>query len=130
MWLPCHGGEAGVEDYGSTESAIVVAADSGEWLAHPGTVGRPVPGIDIKILDDEGNEQPPGTPGMIYASVADRFEYHKDPAKTAASRRGGYYTPGDIGYVDADGYLYLCDRRSDLIISGGVNICPARRRAS
>ncbi len=118
-----------VEYYGSTESAIVVAADSGEWLAHPGTVGRPVPGIDIKILDDEGDEQPPGTPGMIYASVADRFEYHKDPAKTAASRRGGYYTPGDVGYVDADGYLYLCDRRSDLIISGGVNIYPAEIEA-
>src|SRR5260370_9737355 len=66
---------------------------------------------------------------MIYASVADRFEYHKDPAKTAASRRGGYYTPGDIGYVDADGYLYLCDRRSDLIISGGVNIYPAEIEA-
>src|SRR5260370_12093177 len=66
---------------------------------------------------------------MIYASVADRFEYHKDPAKTAASRRGGYYTPGDVGYVDADGYLYLCDRRSDLIISGGVNIYPAEIEA-
>ncbi len=114
-----------VEYYGSTESAIVVAADSGEWLAHRGTVGHPVLGVDIKILDDEGNELPPGTPGMIYASVADGFEYHKDPAKTAASRRGGYYTPGDIGYLDADGYLFLCDRRSDMIISGGVNIYPA-----
>jgi long-chain acyl-CoA synthetase len=118
-----------VEYYGSTESAIVVAANSHEWLAHPGTVGRPVLGIDVKILDDEGSELPPGTPGMIYASVADGFEYHKDPAKTAASRRGLYYTPGDIGYTDGDGYLYLCDRRSDLIISGGVNIYPAEVEA-
>ncbi len=118
-----------VEYYGSTESAIVVAADSREWLAHPGTVGHPVLGIDIKILDDEGNELPAGTPGMIYASVADGFEYHKDPAKTAASKRGGFYTPGDIGYLDDDGYLYLCDRRSDLIISGGVNIYPAEVEA-
>ncbi|MGE5289505.1 MAG: AMP-binding protein [Micromonosporaceae bacterium] len=119
-----------VEYYGSTESAIVVVADSHEWLAHPGTVGRPVLGIDIKILDDQGEEQPPGTPGMIYASVADGFQYHKDPSKTAASRRGAYYTPGDIGYLDSDGYLYLCDRRSDLIISGGVNIYPAEVEAA
>ncbi len=118
-----------VEYYGSTESAILVAADSHEWLAHPGTVGRPVLGIDVKILDDEGNDMPPGTPGMIYASVASAFEYHKDAVKTEASRRGGYYTPGDIGYLDADGYLYLCDRRSDLIISGGVNIYPAEVEA-
>jgi long-chain acyl-CoA synthetase len=118
-----------VEYYGSTESAIVVAANSHEWLAHPGTVGHPVLGIDVKILDDQGNEVPPGTQGMIYASVADGFEYHKDPAKTAASRRGGYYTPGDIGYMDSDGYLYLCDRRSDMIISGGVNIYPAEVEA-
>ncbi len=118
-----------VEYYGSTESAIVVAADSAQWLAHPGTVGRPVLGIDIKIFDDEGKELPPGVPGMIYASVADGFEYHGDPAKTAASRRGRYYTPGDIGYLDEDGYLYLCDRRSDMIISGGVNIYPAEVEA-
>ena len=119
-----------VEYYGSTESAIVVVADSHEWLAHPGTVGHPVLGIDIKILDDQGAEQPAGTPGMIYASVADGFQYHKDPSKTEASRRGAYYTPGDIGYVDSDGYLYLCDRRSDLIISGGVNIYPAEVEAA
>ncbi len=118
-----------VEYYGSTESAIVVVADSAQWLAHPGTVGRPVLGIDIKILDDGGNELPPGAQGLIYASVADRFEYHQDPTKTAASRRGGYYTPGDIGYLDSDGYLYLCDRRSDVIISGGVNIYPAEVEA-
>lgn len=119
-----------VEYYGSTESAIVVAADSHQWLAHPGTVGRPVLGIDIKILDEAGHELPAGSPGLIYASVADKFEYHKDPAKTAASKRGGYYTPGDIGYLDADGYLFLCDRRSDLIISGGVNIYPAEVEAA
>jgi long-chain acyl-CoA synthetase len=119
-----------VEYYGSTESAIVVVADSHEWLAHPGTVGHPVLGIDIKILDEAGDELPTGTPGLIYASVADGFAYHKDPAKTSASRRGGYYTPGDIGYLDEDGYLYLCDRRSDLIISGGVNIYPAEVEAA
>ena len=118
-----------VEYYGSTESAIVVVADSGEWLAHPGTVGRPVLGIDVKILDDQGSELPPGTPGMIYANVADRFKYHNDPAKTAASRRDSYYAPGDIGYLDEDGYLFLCDRRSDVIISGGVNIYPAEIEA-
>jgi long-chain acyl-CoA synthetase len=117
------------EYYGSTESAIVVAVNSTDWLAHPGTVGRPVLGIDIKILDDDGNELPPGEPGLIYASVADGFEYHRDPAKTRSARRGAYFTPGDIGYLDEDGYLFLCDRRTDLIISGGVNIYPAEIEA-
>jgi long-chain acyl-CoA synthetase len=118
------------EYYGSTESAIVVAVNSRDWLAHPGTVGHPVLGIDIKIFDDEGNELPPGEPGLIYASVADGFEYHRDPAKTERARRGAYFTPGDIGYLDEDGYLYLCDRRTDLIISGGVNIYPAEIEAA
>ncbi|WP_433468850.1 AMP-binding protein [Spirillospora sp. CA-128828] len=113
------------EYYGSTESGPVVVAAPHEWLAHPGTVGRPVDGVQIKILDPEGAELPPGETGLIYASGQPGFEYHDDPEKTAAAMRGDFYTPGDLGHLDADGWLYMSDRRTDLIISGGVNIYPA-----
>ncbi|NKZ07635.1 AMP-binding protein [Actinomadura latina] len=113
------------EYYGSTESGPVVVAAPHEWLAHPGTVGRAVDGVQIKILDPEGAELPPGETGLIYASGQPGFEYHDDPDKTAASMRGDYYTPGDLGHLDADGWLFMSDRRTDLIISGGVNIYPA-----
>lgn len=117
------------EYYGSTESGPVVVATPHEWLAHPGTVGRAVEGVQIKILDPEGAELPPGETGLIYASGQPGFEYHDDPDKTAASMHGDFYTPGDLGHLDADGWLYMSDRRTDLIISGGVNIYPAEIEA-
>jgi long-chain acyl-CoA synthetase len=113
------------EYYGSTESGPVVVATPHEWLAHPGTVGRPVDGVQIRILDPEGAELPQGETGLIYATGQPGFEYHGDPAKTASSMQGDYYTPGDLGHVDEDGWLYMSDRRTDLVISGGVNIYPA-----
>ncbi|TYB44858.1 AMP-binding protein [Actinomadura chibensis] len=113
------------EYYGSTESGPVTIASPEEWLAHPGTVGSPVEGVQIKILDPEGAELPAGETGLIYASGHPGFEYHGDPAKTASAMRGDFYTAGDLGRVDADGRLYMSDRRTDLIISGGVNIYPA-----
>ncbi|MET8161142.1 AMP-binding protein [Sphaerisporangium sp. NPDC005289] len=119
------------EYYGSTESAIAFAVKPREWLAHPGTVGRPAPSFEVRVLDEHGDELPPGEPGMIYLSSSlGAFQYRKDPARTAASRRGEWYAPGDIGYLDQDGYLFLCDRRTDLIISGGVNIYPAEVEAA
>ncbi|MFD0854272.1 AMP-binding protein, partial [Actinomadura adrarensis] len=118
------------EYYGSTESGPVVVARPHDWLAHPGTVGNPVEGVEIKIFDEEGKELPPGEPGLIYARGQAGFEYHGDPEKTAASMHGDFYTPGDIGYLDADGWLYMSDRRTDLIISGGVNIYPAEIEAA
>jgi long-chain acyl-CoA synthetase len=119
------------EYYGSTESTIAFAVKPHEWLARPGTVGRPAPTFEARILDEEGNELPPGEPGLIYVkSSLGRFEYRKDPEKTAASMRGEWYTPGDIGYLDEEGYLFLCDRRTDLIVSGGVNIYPAEIEAA
>ncbi|MGA5762805.1 AMP-binding protein [Nonomuraea bangladeshensis] len=119
------------EYYGSTESTIAFAVKPHDWLARPGTVGRPAPTFEAKILDEDGEELPPGEPGMIYVkSTMGRFEYRKDPAKTAASMRGEWYTPGDIGYLDEDGFLFLCDRRTDLIVSGGVNIYPAEIEAA
>jgi long-chain acyl-CoA synthetase len=118
------------EYYGSTESAIAFYVKPHDWLARPGTVGRPAPGYEAKIFDEAGMELPPRSPGMIYIkSSLGGFEYRKDPAKTLSSMRGEWYAPGDIGFFDEDGYLFLCDRRTDLIISGGVNIYPAEIEA-
>jgi long-chain acyl-CoA synthetase len=119
------------EYYGSTESTIAFSVKPHDWLARPGTVGKPAPTFEAKILDEAGNELPPREPGLIYVkSSLGTFEYRKDPEKTAASMRGEWYTPGDIGYLDEDGFLFLCDRRTDLIISGGVNIYPAEIEAA
>ncbi|MFI9387027.1 AMP-binding protein [Kutzneria sp. NPDC052558] len=111
------------EYLGSTEG-VVCHIGPVEWLEHPGSVGKPAL---VKILDDQGDPTPPGEPGRIYfPAAAAPFEYHNDPAKTAAAiRSDGFATVGDIGRLDADGYLYVLDRRDDLIISGGVNIYPA-----
>jgi len=115
------------EYLGSTEGSVSRVSPQ-EWLARPGTVGRPLPGLTVQILGLDGTEAPAGEPGTIYFGYPGRppsFEYHHDPEKTAASRHGDLVTAGDYGYFDADGYLFLLDRRTDLIISGGVNIYPA-----
>lgn len=112
------------EYYSSTEAAGVTMIDSHEWLAHRGSVGRAAFGR-IHILDEAGNELPPGQEGMVYFSGGGDFEYHNDPVKTAEAKDGqGRCTVGDIGYLDEEGYLYLTDRKSHMIISGGVNIYP------
>ena len=114
------------EYLGATEGVVSIV-DTEQWLAKPGTVGRPVPGLTVRIID-EGAETPTGRPGTIYfgtEGTPPRFEYHNAPGKTAASRHGDLVTVGDYGYLDEDGYLFLLDRRTDLIISGGVNIYPA-----
>jgi long-chain acyl-CoA synthetase len=116
-----------IEYYGATEANGFTFCDSHEWMAHPGTVGKPVLG-ELVILDDDGNSCPVGTPGTVWFRGATSFEYYNDPAKTAESRKeedaGVMSTVGDVGYVDEDGYLYLTDRKSYMIISGGVNIYP------
>jgi long-chain acyl-CoA synthetase len=113
------------EYYAATEGGG--AAISGEeWLRKPGSVGRPWPGSTIKILGDGGDELPPGEVGTVYMKMGDsKFEYHKDKAKTEKARMGDLFTLGDIGHLDEDGYLFLHDRKNDMIISGGVNIYPA-----
>ncbi len=99
---------------------------SEEWLRRPGTVGRPSPGVVIEIVDDDGNVCGPNEEGLVYLSqTLWEFDYHNDPDKTSANRRGEMFTVGDIGYLDDDGYLFLCDRQADVIVSGGVNIYPA-----
>jgi long-chain acyl-CoA synthetase len=112
------------EYYGGSESVGMTVIDSAQWLRKPGSVGRVLVG-EIHIKDGEGNELPPGRQGQIYFSGVPRFEYHNDPAKTAAAYDAqGRATYGDIGHVDEDGYLFLSGRRTDLILSGGVNIYP------
>jgi len=115
------------EFYGGTEGGGVQIS-SQEWLTKPGSVGRPRPGLEVAILDDAGSALPPKSEGRVCFKLdATPFEYKGDPEKTRESRHGdGYFSLGDIGYVDEDGYLFLCDRRSDVIISGGVNLYPAK----
>jgi long-chain acyl-CoA synthetase len=119
------------EYYGSTETAIVVACDSAQWLAHPGTVGTPIPEADVRVLGDDGASLPPRGIGEIVArtrAIAD-FTYHGDDQKRRDSEKAGLIATGDVGYFDEDGFLYLCDRAKDMIISGGVNIYPAEIEA-
>ena len=114
------------EYYAGTEGNGFVYCNSDMWLAHPGTVGTPIVG-KVHICDDEGNEVPQGESGTIFFEGGGVFEYHNDPEKTKNSRdsRGrGWSTLGDVGYLDADNFLYLTDRKAFMIISGGVNIYP------
>ena len=114
------------EYYAGTEGNGSTAIDSHEWLAHKGSVGRPRVGA-VHICDPDGAELPPGEQGTIWfeGPTALSFEYHNDPDKTASSRHPkGWSTLGDIGYLDEDGWLYLTDRKANMIISGGVNIYP------
>jgi long-chain acyl-CoA synthetase len=122
-----------VEYYSFTEGGGMTAIDTPQWLAHPGSVGRPVYG-QVHIVAEsgpgpdgrqDGPELGPGRTGAVYFSGGTRFSYHNDPAKTAASyHRNGWSSVGDIGHLDAEGYLYLTDRKAFTIISGGVNIYP------
>jgi long-chain acyl-CoA synthetase len=112
------------EYYSATEGVGMTFIDSAEWLAHPGSVGRPVVG-EAHILDELGVECATGETGTVWFRGGYEFDYHNDPEKTAAAHRaGGLATVGDIGYVDAAGYVYLTDRSVNLVISGGANIYP------
>jgi long-chain acyl-CoA synthetase len=113
------------EYYGATEANGFTFCDSAQWLAHPGTVGRTILG-ELLILDDAGRPCPTGVDGTIWFRGATAFQYFQEPAKTAESRTpdGLGSTVGDVGHVDEEGYLYLTDRKSYMIISGGVNIYP------
>ncbi len=123
-WGPCV-----YEYYAATEGGGTIVTPQ-DWLARPGTVGTPWPVSEVMIADDDGSECPPGQPGTVYMKMAlYDFAYKDDPDKTAASRLRGFFTVGDVGYLDEDGYLFLCDRKSDMIISGGANIYPAEVEA-
>ncbi|MBA9005760.1 AMP-binding protein [Thermomonospora cellulosilytica] len=116
------------EYYGSTEASVNTIIGSQEWLARPGSVGRPLPTTEIHVLREDGTPAAPGEPGQLWFryTSGDDIAYWGDEAKTASVHRpGGLFTTGDIGYFDDDGYLFLADRAIDMIISGGVNIYPA-----
>jgi long-chain acyl-CoA synthetase len=120
------------EYYGGSETGPIVWCTSAEWLAHPGTVGAPTDGADVRIVDVDGGQAPLGDVGVIYVKPADYwpgFTYLGDDAKRRDMELDGYVTVGDMGRVDEDGYLYLTDRASDMVISGGVNIYPAETEA-
>ncbi len=119
------------EYYGGTETGPVTFVTSEEWLAHPGTVGRPLGSARVKILGEDGSELGPGESGEIFAwlDLFPDFTYEGDDDKRRAVEHEGLISVGDVGYLDAEGYLYLNDRRSDMVISGGVNIYPAEIEA-
>jgi long-chain acyl-CoA synthetase len=119
------------EFYGATESGALTIVSSEEWLKKPGTVGRAATGVTLSIQDDNGCEVPQGEVGEIYSHISyyPEFTYHNQPGRRAEIERGGLITVGDMGYLDADGYLFLCDRKRDMVISGGVNIYPAEIEA-
>jgi len=126
-----------VEYWGATESGVVTLADAGQWRAHPETVGRVLPSFEVFAVDDDGRRLPPGGTGLLYArhrSTPRFFAYHDAPEKTAASFLDDHtFTIGDIGRVERDAagddWVYLADRQSHMIISGGVNIYPAEVEA-
>jgi long-chain acyl-CoA synthetase len=113
------------EYYAASEGGGTLATPQ-DFEKKPGSVGKPWPISQIAVTDDEFNPLPPGEPGTVWIQMGGQtFKYHRDEEKTQRSWRDGFFTVGDAGYLDEDGYLFLCDRKSDLIISGGVNIYPA-----
>jgi len=113
------------ELYGASEGGATRITPA-EWRAHPGSVGTPWPGTEILIVGDDGELCPVGEDGIVYIRPPGglRFEYHNDAEKTAGAWRDDAFTVGDIGHLDADGYLYITDRVSDMVLWGGVNVYP------
>jgi long-chain acyl-CoA synthetase len=120
------------EYYGSTESGALTFATSDDALKKPGTVGRILDGVELRFLGDDGASLPQGAIGEIYSRTlgSPDFTYHNKPEKRAEIERDGFITSGDVGYIDADGYVFICDRKRDMVISGGVNIYPAEIEAA
>jgi len=119
------------EYYGGTETGAVVFCDSEEYLAHPGTVGKAIDDAKVMVIDEDGKELTHGATGEIVCrtSTIPDFTYHGDDEKRRNSEKAGLIALGDVGYLDEDGFLYLCDRAKDMVISGGVNIYPAEIEA-
>jgi acyl-CoA synthetase (AMP-forming)/AMP-acid ligase II len=123
-------GEVLWEFYGATETGVNIVLRPEDQLRKPGSCGRAVEGNDVALLDDDGREVPDGEPGTLWVRNSVLAEYHNRPDANSSSRRpDGFFTVGDIAYRDAEGFYYICDRKIDMIISGGVNIYPAEIEA-
>jgi fatty-acyl-CoA synthase/long-chain acyl-CoA synthetase len=120
------------EVYGSTELGVDTLLAPADQLRKPGSCGLPAPGVELKLFDDDGNEvTEPMVPGELFIRSAGVFStYHKAEDKYEEDRRGDYHTVGDVAYRDEEGYFYICDRKKDMIISGGMNIYPAEIEAA
>ncbi|MGY4802905.1 AMP-binding protein [Teichococcus aerofrigidensis] len=121
------------ETYGSTEMSLITSCSAADWLRFPGTVGRALPGTSIRILDEEGRILPPGETGEIFVDSGPNalpFTYHNMPEERARVERDGHVTNGDVGHLNAEGFLFVTDRKRDMVISGGVNIYPAEIEAA
>jgi long-chain acyl-CoA synthetase len=118
------------EFYGATEGGAT-RISSADWRTHPGSVGTPWPGVEVLIVDDNGDRVGPGVSGRVFIRPpgGQRFRYHNDQAKTEGAWLGDAFTVGDVGHLDADGFLYITDRASDMVLRGGVNIYPAEIEA-
>ena len=115
-----------IDEYYAASEGGGTIVNTEDWLKKPGTVGKPWPISEIAIFDDDGNRLAANQIGTVYMAMqSGDFEYHKDKEKTQKNRIGKFFTVGDVGYLDDDGYLFLCDRKTDMIISGGANIYPA-----
>ena len=115
------------EYYGATEGAIISTIKAEEWLQKPGSLGKPLQTVEVRVIGEDGEAKGPGEAGQLYFknNLGTDFEYHKDPKKTAAAHlEPGVFTFGDVGYLDEEGFLFMSDRKIDMIISGGVNIYP------
>lgn len=120
-----------VEEYYAASEGGGAFATAEDWLKKPGTVGKAWPISELAVFDDDGNRLPPGELGTVYMKMSTGgFSYHKDRTKTEKNRIGEFFTVGDLGVLDEDGYLFLRDRKIDMIISGGVNIYPAEIEAA
>jgi acyl-CoA synthetase (AMP-forming)/AMP-acid ligase II len=122
-------GEVLWEFYGATETGVNLVLRPEDQLRKPGSAGRAAEGQEIRLLDDEGNPVPDYQPGELWVRNGTLAEYHNQPEATASSMRDGFFSVGDIAYRDSEDYYYICDRKTDLIISGGVNIYPAEIEA-
>ena len=120
-----------LEYYAATEVGIITASTSAEWLAHPGTVGRPPDGVEIVVVDEGQRPVEAGCSGEIFirSEAAALVDYHHRPEALEELRRGEWITLGDVGHIDADGFLWITDRKKDMVITGGVNVFPAELEA-
>jgi acyl-CoA synthetase (AMP-forming)/AMP-acid ligase II len=122
-------GEVLWEFYGATETGFNLILRPEDQLRKPGSAGVPPDGQEVLLLDDEGRPVPDGQPGEVWVRNSYLASYYNKPEATSRSMRDGFFSVGDVAYRDAEGYYYICDRKIDMIISGGVNIYPAEIEA-